>query len=136
MASTSSAFDRKLRRAQRFAAAEPTEEEIHMAVVAELRKAGGVQFFHCPNEGQAKPQYRAKLKRLGLSAGVPDLVIVTPPPCGGYVAAALEIKREGGCLSDAQRGWLGAMAGAGWAVACEYGPEACLGRLRAWGYLG
>lgn len=34
-----------------------------------------VIFFHVPNETKAKPQYHAKRKRLGVKAGVPDIVI-------------------------------------------------------------
>lgn len=132
---TSAVFTRKVRRAKRIARPGPMlEEEIHARVVQALRQAD-VAFFHCPNEGKLPVQYRTKLKRLGVSSGVPDLIIVTPPPCGGYVAAALEIKRKGGRLADTQRAWLQTMASCEWAVACEYGLEACLARLKEWGYL-
>ncbi len=133
---TSPEFRRKIARAKRHLQrnGNPFEEEIHVKVASELRKAG-VAFIHCPNEGQVKPQYGAKLKRLGVSSGVPDLMLITPPPCGGYPAAALEIKRRGGRLSATQREWLNTMASYGWATACEYGLDDCLNRLKEWGYL-
>lgn len=76
-----------------------------------------------------------KLLELGLQPGVADLVFPDPPPCGGFVAAALEVKKIGGTLKPHQRDWLERRAARGWATACEHGVEACLARLRAWGYL-
>lgn len=110
------------------------EESIHVRIVAELRKAG-VHFWHTPNESKATPAYRAKLKALGLSPGVPDLVIITPPPCGGYVGAALELKAEKGRLSESQKEWLKVFEGYGWAAACTKGYQESLDQLIDWGYL-
>jgi len=143
----SNKFQSRVRRALRTskpaAPKQMTEDTIHAELVARLRAAGRGSrdgsrpdlFFHTPNESRSAPQYRARLRRLGVSPGVPDLVFVLPPPCGGYVAAALEIKTESGRASKDQKRWLEVMSAHGWAVAVEYGLEACLGRLRAWGYL-
>lgn len=129
------AFKRKVKRAVRMAKPAPEpEDDIHKKLVALLR-AAGVAFFHVANERRTSERQGAHLKAMGVSAGVPDLVIVTPPPCGGYVAAALEVKREGGRLSDLQRAWLLTMRSCEWAVACEYGFDACVARLKEWGYL-
>lgn len=110
------------------------EEIIHVKIVALLRKAG-VRFWHTPNESKSTPAYRAKLKALGLSPGVPDLVIVTPPPCGGYIAAAIELKADKGRISDSQKEWLETLEGFGWAVACTKGFQASVDQLIEWGYL-
>lgn len=110
------------------------EERIHVKIVAELRRAG-VHFWHTPNESKATAAYRAKLKALGLSSGVPDLIIVTPPPCGGFVGAALELKAEKGRLSDTQKEWLQTLSGYGWATACTKGYQESIDILIEWGYL-
>lgn len=110
------------------------EERIHVKIVAELRRAG-VHFWHTPNESKATAAYRAKLKALGLSSGVPDLIIVTPPPCGGFIGAALELKAEKGRLSDTQKEWLQILGGYGWAAACTRGYEDSINKLIEWGYL-
>lgn len=111
------------------------EEAIHVRVVAELRKAGIHEFWHTPNESRSTAGYRAKLHRLGLSKGVPDLVIPLPPPCGGYIAAALELKSDKGRITTEQKQWLETLAGLGWATACTRGLAESLGQLRAWGYI-
>ena len=62
--------------------------------------------YHIPNEGKRSPQAGAKLKRMGLSPGVPDICL--PVARGGYSALYIELKRtKGGNLSDKQRAWLG-----------------------------
>ena len=61
--------------------------------------------YHIPNEGKRSPQAGAKLKRMGLSPGVPDICL--PVAHGGYSALYIELKRtKGGKLSDKQRAWL------------------------------
>lgn len=132
------AFASKLRRAQRIAKprTDLTEDEIHFEVVRLLRAVEpAIAFFHSPNEGHRAKVYQQTLWRRGVSAGVPDIIIITPPPCGGYVAAALEIKSEKGRPSKAQRAWLDTLAAAGWAVAWDQGLPACIRRLEEWGYL-
>lgn len=123
----------KIARARRLATPAPMSEyEIHVQIVAELRAAGRL-FFHVPNEIKVAPQYRAKLKRLGVSAGVPDLIIVTPNRCGR--PSALELKSERGGLKAHQREWLERLGACGWSAACTHGLEEARAQLRAWGYL-
>ena len=123
---------RVARRALRVSAGEKSEDEIHEAVVAELRKAG-VRFFHAPNESNVPVQYRAKLARKGLQAGVPDLVITQPNRWGR--PSALELKRPGGRVSEAQSTWIARAEIDGWTCAVAYGLEDALETLRTWGYL-
>lgn len=56
----------------------PTEYDIHVRVVAELHRRGapGVRWWHTPNEGRRSARYASGLQLMGVSAGVPDLVIV------------------------------------------------------------
>lgn len=61
--------------------------------------------YHIPNEGKRSAPTGAKLKRMGLSPGVPDICL--PVARGGYSALYIELKRtKGGNLSDNQRAWL------------------------------
>lgn len=104
------------------------EEQIHRIAVAFLR-ANGVRFFHAANENNAPVQYRAKLKALGVSAGVPDLVILHP------VKAVLEIKSDRGVLSDPQREWLADFKAAGFSAVCTKGHIATANQLHEWGLI-
>lgn len=109
------------------------EDEIHIRVAARL-VLGRIEFCHVPNESKAPPQYRAKLKRRGLQPGVADLILWTPPPIGGYVHAALELKAPNGRPSPEQVAWLERRRVQNWAVAVAVGYDAAIRILTSWGY--
>lgn len=111
------------------------EAEIQKRVVAALRLAR-VSFFHVPNEGEFPPQYRAKLVRLGVQPGVPDLIIVTPSPAYRR-PAALELKAPEGKPSDEQIAWRERFEAHAehWLYACTHGLSQSLGMLKWWGYI-
>lgn len=113
-----------------------SEEDIHMTIV-KLLHSRGVLFFHTPNGSMARPHYRAKLAKLGVKKGVPDLIIVDPPPnkSDAYHGAALELKRRGGRARPEQKRWLDDLAGRGWATAVTRGFEETVEKLKEWGYL-
>lgn len=72
----------------------------------------GMLFFHVANESSSKPQYRAKLNKMGVTAGIADLVLLVPS--GPYYYAVFEMKRTGkGYLSNDQKKHLNAVAEAG-----------------------
>lgn len=77
-----------------------SERDLHLQVVALLRAtaAPGVVFTHIANERKATPRQGAFLKRMGVLAGVPDLMILIP----GRGAHFLELKRKGGKLTQNQ----------------------------------
>lgn len=124
-----------------------TEEEIHKRVVAHLRRAGlqDHEFFHSPNEGRCSPRMAARRKAMGVNAGVPDLIIVRPPPALVALESisentrsgpcALELKSEKGTATAAQKLWLANAAANGWATAVTKGLDAALEQLKEWGYL-
>ncbi len=106
-------------------------------------------FCHVPNEGRRSQRRGAALKRQGLSAGVPDFLIFTPPPrdvpafmgdpqSGRIVRAvgvAVEMKRRsGGRLSDAQRVWLAGLSDCGWLTYVTRGADAAIEQLTRLGY--
>jgi hypothetical protein len=139
----------------------PTEFEIHARIAADLRRAG-VRFFHCPNEGRRSARFSAGLAQLGVSAGVPDLVIVRPgghacsrclkpatyaelqthTSCGDRClllrhssTAALELKSKGCKPTAEQVAWLATMAAAGWLTGWADSYESARELLEGWGIL-
>lgn len=80
--------------------------------------------FHPINEGEISVQYRQKLIKCGLTAGIADMVILIP--AGGYPYAVIEIKRQDRTrsrLSEAQRLHLNAAAELGAFAAVAYGAD-------------
>jgi hypothetical protein len=78
------------------------EANVHIAVVEylDLVLPAGSIVFHPANGEYRDKRTAAKLRRMGVKPGIPDLVIVS---CGGRVAF-LEVKPEkGGQLSRPQR---------------------------------
>jgi len=57
--------------------------------------------FHVPNEGKRSIYYHAKMKRMGLKSGCPDLIIEYPEGKILYI----ELKTKKGRLSDSQKLW-------------------------------
>jgi hypothetical protein len=106
------------------------EDAIQRAVFAHLRSrpAPGVFAFHVPNGGKRKPIEAAIMKGLGVTAGVPDIVAIR----AGH-AYGLELKADGGRLSENQALALAQMERAGATVAVAEGLDAALRQIEAWG---
>ena len=124
---------RAVLRAKRIASGDMSEDEIQIEVAKRLREAG-VPFFHVANERRTTPRQGAKLKAMGVSAGVPDIIAVMPAAVGRG-PFALELKTERGRLSDAQRNWLETLQACGWQTACTYGLREAMDRLQDWGLI-
>ncbi len=77
--------------------------------------------YHCPNGGSRNKIEAAKLKQMGVVAGVPDLHL--PVPKGVYHGLYIELKYGGGRLEKSQREFLQAAAGYGYYAVCCYGAE-------------
>jgi hypothetical protein len=108
------------------------EDQIQMAIAAAL-DAAGVLWMHTPNEGRCSIQEAKRRKARGVKAGVPDVLIFTPPY--SYNGAALELKAPKGRASAEQQDWLDRLSDAGWATAVVYGLDEAREKLREWGYL-
>jgi hypothetical protein len=94
--------------------------------------------FHTPNgEMRERKTYRrkdgsmgswspsgTKIKMMGGSAGVPDLMF--PVSRGRWRGLAIEMKVHDGKLSPDQRVWLKALKGESWLVAVCYGSGAAI----------
>ena len=80
--------------------------------------------YHIPNGGSRNPIEAHNLKEQGVRAGVPDICL--PVPSLHHTALYIELKRRnGGRVSDAQRGWIAALNRVGnRAVVCRGWEEA------------
>lgn len=118
-------------------------EDATQATVMAYLRAHGVAAFHVPNETKGPVQWLAKRKALGVEAGVPDILIIDPPPlywgnehdalC--LVGAALELKDGPRKPTDDQERWFAKFASRRWACAVEHSIDHALARLVFWGYL-
>jgi hypothetical protein len=109
-----------------------TEEAIQRAVFAHLRvrAAPGVFAFHPANGGYRRPVEAARLKGLGVRAGVPDVIALHR----GHVYA-IEIKTEHGkAIADQLQAIEDIRAAGGHAQIC-HGLDRALEALEAWGLL-
>ena len=77
--------------------------------------------FHIPNGGSRHPKEAANLKRQGVKAGVPDLLL--PVARGKYHGLFIELKVGKNKPTDKQEGWMNALSDEGYAVRVCYGWE-------------
>jgi len=115
-----------------------TEQSEQIEVVKMLRAARpALVWTATANGGKRDRRAGEALKSAGVRPGVSDLLIFTPPPCGGYFGAAIEMKRSDGVPSDwndDQREWASALIGLGWYAGVAYGAAQAIGLLRRLGY--
>lgn len=80
-----------------------SEKLIHKAVMqwVRLHKDIAPYIFHIPNEGKRDKHYGLLLKRMGMKSGVFDIFIMMPRH--GYGGAWIELKRENGKMTSAQK---------------------------------
>ncbi len=107
-----------------------TEEMIHRALVQHLQRrvSPGTVWWHTPNGDIRHKGAAGRLKALGTKAGMPDLLLLRD----GQLYA-VELKRDGGRLSDVQRERLMELAAAGALTVEARGLDAALSALKGWG---
>lgn len=116
----------------------PTEDTEQLAVIAwcegyALADARARLLLHIPNGGSRHIVEASKLRRLGVRAGVPDLLL--PVAVAPYHGLWIEMKRrKGGLVSAAQHGWIDALRAEGYAVAVARGADEAIDTIIA--YLG
>jgi len=116
-------------------AIELSEHEVQRLAVQALRETR-VKFFAVPNGGLRSKGTALKLWAEGVQAGVPDLIIIDPPPAKSAVGTVLEFKRrKGGVVSEAQKGWLAAFAERGWEARVVCGLAEFHATMQELGYL-
>ncbi len=99
---------------------EPSEYYEQLKTVVYLQKKN-IPVFAIPNGGSRHMLEAVKLKKSGVSPGVPDLMV--PVARHGFHGMFLELKRIGkaGTVSDNQRWWIGVLQAQG------YRCEVCAG---------
>jgi len=108
------------------------EQAIQKTVVQHLRSRSepGVFFWSTPNEGKRGFVNAAALKAMGMTAGVPDLLILK-----GGTLYALELKSPSGRLTPSQRLVMDRMRDCGAFVAAVFSLDEALVTLEFWGVL-
>jgi len=97
----------------------PSEHQIQVALFDWLAWAyPGVYTYAVPNAAKRSPKLAVYLKKEGLRAGVPDVVICRP--AGGYAGMYLELKSENGSVTDEQKKALLKLATEGYAAAVAF----------------
>jgi len=92
---------------------EGKEDDLQAACMRWLRlEHPNVLAFHVPNGGKRNAREAAKFKRLGVLAGVPDVLIVHPS--NFFNGFAVELKVKGGKASPRQKERLSDFHLAGW----------------------
>ena len=109
-----------------------SEQQIQRAVLEhlKLRHAPAIYWFHVANGGYRAPIEAKVLKSLGVTAGVPDLILIR-----GGRTYGLELKANGGRVTSVQRTAHVLMRAAGAEVEVAIGLDAALRQLESWGLL-
>jgi hypothetical protein len=116
----------------------PLKEWQEQAQLVEALRRAGLVFFHVPNGELRNVRTAAKLKKMGASPGVPDLVIITAPAVESIcpVVTFLEFKRSDskGKLPDSQQAWRDAIETEGHLYILARGPGDAIDQLRSVGF--
>ncbi len=111
----------------------PKEIELHMAVAHLLRKHANPawRWTHVPSGELRDVRVATKLKRMGTQRGWPDFILVSP--AGKF--HALELKRLGGRLSEAQQDFQTWAAARGISHSVAENMDQVIAVLNFWGAL-
>lgn len=112
----------------------PEHEE--QKLVVKFLSARGIVFFSVPNGVNKSIKQAMYFKAEGLKSGVPDLIIMSPPPAmPECVGVALEMKSgKGKYPSPQQREWLAIFHGRGFVPLIGHGAQDAISKLRELGY--
>ena len=108
------------------------EAAIQRALVQHLYSRGisGLLFWHTPNGGKRSIGEAANFKRLGVKAGVPDLLLYY-----NNQLFCLELKAPGGRATESQLAFLAHADAQGAYTATAEGLDRALATLEAWGLI-
>lgn len=111
-----------------------SEEEVQIALVDWFKlqyPKAAKKLHHSPNEGKHKVQYRVKQKKMGVSSGFSDLILVQRR--GGFTGLAIELKADKGPRPTAdQFDWLDSFAEEGWFATWAKGYAAAQSTIKAY----
>ena len=77
-----------------------------------------IPIVHIPNEGKRSLSYAARMKRMGLRSGFPDLLV--PLARGGFHGLFIEMKYGKNKTTKEQKEWLELLSAEGYACAVCY----------------
>lgn len=97
-----------------------TEDAVTEAIV-DYCNLRGIPIAHVPNEGKRSLQYGARLKKMGMQKGFPDLII--PLPKGKYHGLYIEVKVNNNTTTVDQKNWLTILHGNGYAATACWGID-------------
>jgi hypothetical protein len=108
------------------------EDDLQKAVCNHLRarKMPGTLFFAVPNGGKRNAREAGRMKAMGVTAGVSDLILFR-----NKMFFALELKAAKGRVSDAQDDFLWAFSEIGGHTFVAFGIDQALEILELWGFL-
>ena len=93
-----------------------------------------IPIIHIPNEGKRTVANGAKLKRMGMSKGFPDLLITRAR--GRYHGFAIEMKHGNNKPTPNQIDWLRTLKAEGYATAVCYGAKDAIDLIEKYNKLG
>ena len=110
----------------------PTEDEVQETVVA-FCDLLHIVCVHIPNESKRSKAYGAKMKRMGLQKGFPDLFI--PMARQGFHGLFIELKRDKlAHPTKEQLEWIGFLNKEGYYAVVSYGVDAAIEEIKK--YMG
>lgn len=106
----------------------PTEDDIQEAVV-EYCELMHIVAVHIPNESKRSETYGAKMKRMGLRKGFPDLFIPTAKQ--GFHGLFIELKRDRHSrVSAEQKAWIVYLNEHGYRSTICYGADEAINEIK------
>lgn len=97
-----------------YASSEDAEQE----AVVEYCDLLHIPIVHIPNEGKRSLSYAARMKKMGLRSGFPDLLV--PLARGGYHGLFIEMKYGKNKTTKEQKEWLERLSAEGYACTVCY----------------
>lgn len=97
-----------------------TEDAVTESIV-DYCNLRGIPIAHVPNEGKRSLQYGARLKKMGMQKGFPDLII--PIPKGKYHGLYIEVKVNNNTTTADQKKWLKILSSNGYAATACWGID-------------
>ena len=109
-----------------YASSEDAEQE----AVVEYCDLLHIPIVHIPNEGKRILSYAARMKKMGLRRGFPDLLV--PLARGGYHGLSIEMKYGKNKITKEQKEWLERLAAEGYACAVCYGAAEAIKTIESY----
>ena len=111
-----------------YASSEDAEQE----AVVEYCDLLHIPIVHIPNEGKRSLSYAARMKRMGLRSGFPDLLV--PLARGGYHGLFIEMKYGKNKTTKEQKEWLERLSAEGYACAVCYNAAEAIKTIESYNW--